>query len=202
MKLAWGNKVSPEFKNKLLEICRNFRWTDNHASWLMSCIAFESGETFSPKILNQGGSGAVGLIQFMPKTAETLGVSSTILASMTPEQQLEYVRKYFAPYASKINTLEDMYMAILWPAAIGKPNDYPLFTDGTAAYRANSPLDKDTDGKVTKLEASSFVAQKYAKGLGYGYTSEEESIETNQETILSIVNEIDMLLSKLKENIT
>lgn len=41
----------------------------------MAAMAFESGETFSPSIKNAAGSGAVGLIQFMPSTAKALGTS-------------------------------------------------------------------------------------------------------------------------------
>lgn len=35
----------------------------------MACMAFETGETFSPNEPNKADSGAVGLIQFMPKVA-------------------------------------------------------------------------------------------------------------------------------------
>ena len=36
---------------------------------LMAVMSFETGGTFNPNIRNAAGSGATGLIQFMPSTA-------------------------------------------------------------------------------------------------------------------------------------
>lgn len=164
-KLAWGQKVSPAFRAKVLEICRGFGWTNEHASWLMSCMAFESGETFSPSIKNAAGSGATGLIQFMPATARGLGTTTDELAKMSAVQQLDYVRLYFQPYAARIKNLPDMYMAILLPKYVGKPDSSVLFSGG-AAYRQNAGLDADRDGRVAKAEAASKVVAKLTKGQG------------------------------------
>ena len=40
---------------------------------LMAVMSFETGGTFNPGIRNAAGSGATGLIQFMPSTAAGLG---------------------------------------------------------------------------------------------------------------------------------
>jgi hypothetical protein len=162
--LAWGAKVSPEFRKKLKSICDGFGWFDLHANWLMACIAFESGETFSPSIKNMAGSGATGLIQFMPTTARGLGTSTADLAAMTAEEQLDYVRRYFKPYSLKIGSLSDMYMAILLPKYVGRSDDAILFTRGTIAYRQNAGLDSNSDGTITKGEASRKVLEKLIKG--------------------------------------
>ena len=106
--LAWGAKVPPEFRWRVVEICKGFKWQDSQASDLMACMAFESGETFSPSIKNAAGSGATGLIQFMPSTAVGLDTTTAQLAQMTATEQLEYVRRYFKPYAQRIQTLPDM----------------------------------------------------------------------------------------------
>ncbi len=63
----------------------------------------------------------------MPATATSLGTSTAALAAMTEVHQLDYVKKYFQSYSGKLNTLEDVYMAILYPAAIGKPAESTLF---------------------------------------------------------------------------
>ena len=42
-------------------------------------------------------------------------------------EQLDYVRLYFVGCKGKLNTVDDLYMAILWPAGIGKSDDYVLF---------------------------------------------------------------------------
>lgn len=169
MKVAWGNKVSREFVDKVIKICEDFRWSDDHVSWLMACMAFESGETFSPRIYNAAGSGSVGLIQFMPPTAKGLGTSNKELSLMSGIEQLDYVKAYFKPYYNKIRDLPSMYMAILMPKYIDKPLSNVLFLQGTVAFRQNSGLDANHDGKITKAEAASLVTAKYLKGLRDGY---------------------------------
>lgn len=166
MELAWGLKVSPAFRTRVFQICDDFGWDRRtHASWLMACMAFESAETFSPKILNAAGSGAVGLIQFMPSTARGLGTTTGALATLTAEEQLAYVKKYFLPYYERIASLSDMYMAILMPKHIGKAEDSVLFFNPNIAYRQNAGLDLDKDGKITKAECSSKVRLKLEKGF-------------------------------------
>lgn len=164
MKIAWGAKVSDEFVRGVLDICGAFHWDGEHPSWLMACMAFETGETFSPKVQNSFGSGATGLIQFMPATARGLGTTTAKLAAMTALQQLAFVKEYFKPYAGRVHTLSDMYMAILLPKYIGRPEDSVLFEDGEG-YRQNAGLDANKDHRITKAEASSKVYAKLVRGL-------------------------------------
>ena len=67
---------------------------------------------------------------------------------MTPEQQLDYVAKYLAPYKGKIGNLQDLYMAVLSPALIGASGNAPVFSKdkNPAEYAANAPLDVDKKG--------------------------------------------------------
>ncbi|MGH8507543.1 MAG: transglycosylase SLT domain-containing protein [Gammaproteobacteria bacterium] len=164
--LAWGQKVSEEFRNRVREVARTLRTDANH---LMACMAFESGETFSPSIRNAAGSGAVGLIQFMPSTAQALGTTTEALAAMTAVEQLQYVAKYFQSRTGKLNSLEDVYMAILWPGAIGKPDDFVLFAKSDPRhpkrYIQNAGLDFNHDGVITKKEAAAMVRKNLDKGL-------------------------------------
>ncbi len=164
--IAWGAKVTPAFKNKVIKICTNL---DVSPDYLMSCMAFETGETFKPDIKNAAGSGAVGLIQFMPRTAKGLGTSTESLSKMSAVKQLDYVEKYFHPKKGKLKTLEDVYMAILYPAAIGKPSSHVLFSKNSIAYDQNKGFDKDKNGKITLAEISGKVRSKYEKGLKQGY---------------------------------
>lgn len=160
-KIAWGAKVSPTFKARVLWIEQELGLP---ADALMASIAWESGETFSSKVVNKAGSGATGLIQFMPSTARALGTTTLELAKMTPEDQLNFVYKYFKPFAGKLANLGDVYMAILWPKGVGKPDNYVLFDRG-ASYRQNAGLDKDKNGKVTRGECLIKIQDKLAKGL-------------------------------------
>lgn len=168
IRLAWGTKVSRDFIARLNEMCLTFGWTSDHANWLMACMAFETAGTFSPSIQNGAGSGAQGIIQFMPRTAIGLGTTTLALSKMTAVQQLDYVEKYFRPYHKRVRSLSDMYMAILWPAAVGRPDDFVLFSQGVA-YRQNASLDTNKDSRVTKREASAKVAERLKQGLDTHY---------------------------------
>ena len=165
LKIAWGAKVDPEFKQKAISICSSLQIP---VDFLMSAMAFESGESFSPSIRNAAGSGAVGLIQFMPTTARALGTSVENLIAMSAVQQLDFVQKYFSPHRGKLCSLEDVYMAILFPAAIGKSPGATLFASPSIQYQQNSGLDVNHDGIVTVQEAASRVRAKFIKGLQPG----------------------------------
>lgn len=121
---------------------------------LAAVISFETGGTFSPAIVNKAGSGAVGEIQFMPSTAKSLGTSTDTLAKMTFTEQLAYVVKYFRWFKGPLDTLEKLYCAVFWPAAIDKPDDYVIGTVGGAVYRQNAGFDLNgnKDGKITRAE--------------------------------------------------
>ena len=148
-----SENTTPEFRAKVAEIAGRLGMDPTH---LMAVMSFETGGSFSPSERNRT-SGATGLIQFMPSTARGLGTSTSELAQMSPMQQLDYVEKYLEPYAGKMNTVEDAYMAVLWPAAVGRGPSHTLFRQGTAAYRQNSGLDTNGDGRVTAQEAAAKV---------------------------------------------
>ena len=162
--IAWGKRVSQEFRYRMIDIAIDLNIS---VDFLMACIAFESGLSFRPDKKNLAGSGATGLIQFMPSTARALGTTTEALAAMSAEDQLYYVHKYFLPYRNKLHTIEDVYMAILWPKAIGKPDDYVLFDAATrpTTYRQNASLDFNRDGKITKWEAAARVRAELRRGL-------------------------------------
>jgi hypothetical protein len=158
--IAWGNIVSPEFKTKVIEISNRL---GVNASYLMAVMAFETGGSFSPSVRNQ--IGATGLIQFLPSTARNLGTTTDALANMTAVEQLDYVEKHLRQYQGRLRTLADVYMAILWPRAIGEGDNFILFEYPSPAYRLNSGLDQDRNRQVTKGEASARVQAWLTKGL-------------------------------------
>lgn len=156
-----------DFINKVKSVASNLGC--NYLD-LLACMAFETGRTFDPAKRNPKSS-ATGLIQFMANTAKGLGTTTSYLASLTRTQQMDWVQKYFknGPLA-KISSpsIDDLYMAILYPVAVGKPNDYVLFRSGSAEYAAN-PLDRTGKGYVTKTDAAakaraqlSYVKQEIA----------------------------------------
>jgi len=153
----------PAFGAKVDKIAKNLGADPQH---LLAVMKFETGGSLSSSEKNKAGSGATGLIQFMPSTAKELTGADTkaaairLMESMTPTEQLDYVEKYLKPFKGKLKTLDDVYMAVLYPKAIGKDSEYALFKKGTTAYWQNKGLDIDKDGIVTKAEAASKV-RKY-----------------------------------------
>jgi hypothetical protein len=88
--------------------------------------------TLNPSEKNKAGSGAMGLIQFMPETAANLGTTTDELSRMTPVEQMEYVRRYFSADnlgAGRLRALRNdpsqhnVNMAVFLPSRIGKPVD-------------------------------------------------------------------------------
>jgi LAS superfamily LD-carboxypeptidase LdcB len=102
--------------------------------WLCNLMNHESAGTFNPAIKNS--IGATGLIQFLTSTAKSLGTTTSALASLSFQGQLEWVDKYLDGWKStwkkrklmngdKVNDnfqQPDLFMTIFYPAAIGKPN--------------------------------------------------------------------------------
>lgn len=99
--LIWGNKVSCEFRKKVVEICMDL-WPQNYlemANNLMAVFRWESGGTFKSDAPNQANSGGTGLIQFMPSTASSL---------LGKEVTIEIVKNYYGKkYNKKTKQKED-----------------------------------------------------------------------------------------------
>lgn len=149
-------KIEPEFRSAATQVATRLGVKPDH---LLALMNFETGGQFKADTRNKT-SGATGLIQFMDKTAKSLGTTTEDLAKMTPVEQLAYVEKYLAPYKGKLKTLEDAYMAVLWPAAVGKPADHVLWRKGTVQYAQNSGLDIGDKGYITKGDAAKKVHQR------------------------------------------
>ncbi len=184
-KVPWGAKVSKTFIDRLAWIVDDLDigyGIEDGIGKMMGCMAWESGRTFDASIINKAGSGATGLIQFMPTTAKSLGTTTSALAKMTAEDQLNYVWKYFAPYKGKLKTLGDIYAAILWPKGVGKPDDFVYWAKASMAttYRQNAGIDADKNGVITKAEATAKVTKLYEEGFEvdnvsyYGTSTEKD----------------------------
>ena len=139
----------------------------------MAVMRFESG--LRPDAVNPS-SRAVGLIQLLPRNAaDLLGLPMTpdrearavqAFASMSADEQLDYVEAYFtrALGGHGAANLRDAYMAVFYPAAIGQGGDYVIARAegesafGRAVYRQNAGLDANGDGVITAGEAASRAA--------------------------------------------
>jgi murein DD-endopeptidase MepM/ murein hydrolase activator NlpD len=103
--LIWGDKVSCEFRKKVVEICADL-WGEKRkiemANNLMAVFKWESGGTFKTDAPNQANSGGTGLIQFMPSTAKAL---------LGKEVTVETVKNYYGQkYNKKTKRKEDSYL--------------------------------------------------------------------------------------------
>lgn len=117
-------------------------------NWLMFLMWFETGRTLDHRVRNS--IGATGLIQFMPSTAIGLGTTTDLLRNMTNVEQLEYVKMHLAPFQGKYQDWLDLYCAIFWPAALGKPDSYKI-TQAVVA-KANPLFDLNKDSVIEKAE--------------------------------------------------
>lgn len=128
--------------------------------WLMQVFMIES--SLNHRAVNPATK-ATGLIQFMPATAARLGTSIEALKAMTNVQQLTYVYKYLEPYRGKINSYQDLYFAVFFPAAIGKPENWILQASSLSASKIaqqNPIFDLNRDGIITVEEVRQAILNK------------------------------------------
>lgn len=130
----------------------------NLANQLVAAMYFESG--LRPDSMNPNSS-ATGLIQFM----EYFGMERHEFAAMSPLEQLKYVKLYLNHWQEtalknghgRFRSIYDVYMAILWPAAVGQNPDFVIMRKGDGYYEVNSGLDTNRDGVITVAEAGEAV---------------------------------------------
>jgi hypothetical protein len=133
------------------------------ASWLMGVMWVES--RLNHRAINPV-SKATGLIQFMPKTAISLGTTTQILLALTNVEQLDFVLKYLMPYMNKIKSFTDLYLTVFFPAAIGKPGNFVLQTKRLPASliaKQNKCYDINGDFLIEKQEIERVLQSKLRK---------------------------------------
>lgn len=165
-RITWGSKLEV-CEIEAIQLMITSMGMDCTVNDMMACMAFESGGTFNPATQNKS-TRATGPIQIMPANAVAYGTTVDALAKMSVTQYLKYVAKHFQPYAKRIRNLGDVYMSILWPRAIGQPDNYALWTIGSKAYMYNDGLDINKDGRVTRQEALNYIKHRYVQGLTSG----------------------------------
>ena len=136
-----------EFVAKVKDIANFLQVEPN---WLMAIMYNES--TLDPSIVNS--IGATGLIQFLPSTAISLGTTVEELRNMSNIVQLEFVKKYFAPYRGKINSWMDLYLATFYPRALGENSNFVIGGEVSQSRaeliaKQNKFFDLNNDGVIT-----------------------------------------------------
>ena len=158
--------ITPEFITGVEELADGL---ETRPEWLLALMGFEStqfitqpngitiAESFNPAARNES-TNATGLIQFIPSTAEGLGTTVNELASLTPTEQLFFIRRFFEEHPiGSLSTLEALYTTVF----TGRPQpdvNTVLFSRPSRAYELNSGLDLNGDGTITTGEATTRVA--------------------------------------------
>lgn len=160
-----------EFEQKLRSVSQRL---GIFPEWLAAVIYAES--RFDPAAINHRGSGATGLIQFMPSTAADLGISTERLRRLSATHQLDYVEKYLAQVRDRYgpyHSLTDLYLAILYPKARQQDYCYTLYARPSQAYQRNTGLDTDKDGRVSVSDVDRYLKQMFPTAYVLSLGSEE-----------------------------
>lgn len=131
---------------------------------LMAVIELESAGTFSPSITNS--LGYTGLIQFGKVAAREVGTTRDQLRAMNACEQMDYVYLYLKKYVNRMKTLSDIYLAIFFPAAIGKPDDWVLHSRNLAPEKVaiwNPLFDINKDQKLEVWEIKKKLKKRIPK---------------------------------------
>lgn len=125
-------------------------------AWLLNVMASES--LFDPAARNPlPGQTASGLLQFIEKTAQSLGTTTEAIRRMSPIDQLPLVEKYLAPFKGRLNSQADVYLAV-FRGFLVKGDERTVIApldqsnDEKRKYILNQSLDLDHDGRITKGE--------------------------------------------------
>lgn len=145
------------FHPKIEEVASNIGVTGDE---LKKVIAIETARTFDPSIQNPiEGQSATGIIQFTEATAKGLGTTTEKIREMTATDQLNLAQKFLEPYKNRIKNEGDLYTAIFYPAALGKPDSFVL--GKTPAQQKNiakvNPAISQGKDKITVADIRRFV---------------------------------------------
>lgn len=149
----------PGFKEALEKSAANLGIDPNH---LIAIMKQES--KLDPQAVNKT-SKATGLIQFMPDTAAKLGTSTSAIYNMSATEQMPLVEKYLKGAGVRPGMgLGDLYIAVFYPAALGKSDNHVLGAAGAKGfsgrvYSQNKGLDTNKDGVITVADVKNSISK-------------------------------------------
>lgn len=153
----------PYFMDRVREVSANLGVSEKD---LLGIMKHESG--LNPRAVNPM-SKAVGLIQFMPKTAIGLGTSAEEILKMSATEQMDLVEKYYKRNGVKAgDDIGDLYMLTFMPAARNKPDNFVLGNksggrvfdlSAAAVYNQNRLFDTNGDGIFTVGDVKDRIRQ-------------------------------------------
>ena len=141
---------------------------------IAAVIESETGGTWDPairgvKAFSMAPGYAVGLLQFSPDTAKSLGTSTYQLEQMSFLDQLPFVAAYYGKFGgpSSFSAPGDYYLAG-WGASPRSADDKVLASSGSKAYDLNKGLDWNGDGTITAGDLRAIIDGKVAKATARG----------------------------------
>ncbi len=153
--------IQADFQNKTESVANNLGTTPDN---LMAVMDIESG--LNPHATNPYTQ-ATGLIQFMPSTLAAMGYMRQELLAMNATDQLDLVNQYLQFYKSRnLKELHNLYLAIFYPAAIGKPDSFILGSERSNDWAQkigsqNKIYDLNGDGYVSVGELKQYLANRF-----------------------------------------
>jgi hypothetical protein len=171
MALLFEHKVKGADKSAFIRKVKQVAYMLGYdPEWVMFVMNNESG--FKSEAINPH-SGATGLIQFMPETASWLGTSISELKSMTRNQQLDWVLKYYQKWkrsGKKARNSTDLALITFYPYAVNQPDNYKIGSEKSierakTITKQNPGLDMDKDGFISVLDYKKWLATKLPQGV-------------------------------------
>jgi len=159
-----------EFMSELQNMCWRLGVQRDHMLVVMQAECGLNHTAVNPT------SGASGLIQFMPATARWLWTTVEAIRGMSAVEQLPYVEKYFENYSGRMQSVEDIYRVVFYPAAIGKPDNWVLGSQNNSAQRVaqqNSGIARHStrpDGLIDNNAFARYVQAKVSQFMTVDYS--------------------------------
>lgn len=169
------SNLTPEGKSALNALAINLQVPPG---WLYNLMKFETAGTFNPQIKNPNSS-ARGMIQFIDKTARSLGYRDSLdLVNKHPTQESQIlgpVYQYLKQFKPFLNE-QSLYMSVFYPAARQWPGNKE-FPDHVQKVNPGIKTPRDYVNMVRRkagaagaaitlafISAVGFIAVKHFKG--------------------------------------
>lgn len=137
---------------------------------------------------------ATGILQWMPRTAYSLGIRNQQLYYLTRTQQLTYVFLYLDQF-KQATSIYEAYLSVFYPAAIGKPDSY-IFP--SIVYTFNPGLDFDKNRDVSMRDFKRYIDNKLPAGYNTGNNGGAETATAGFGNIFAAILGIGLLGSVIR----